>query len=137
MGERRADYHPFERGHEPPEPPMKPVAWFGLGFVVLILASVVLSVWLTSAASEEPPRPAEPRIPIDPLSYQRGPGPQVNPRGELEQLRQIQTRRLNSYGWVDRDRGVVHIPIDRAIDLALERGLQVAPAGPDATEEAP
>jgi hypothetical protein len=27
---------------------------------------------------------------------------------------------LDSYGWVDREAGVVHIPIDRAIDLYLE-----------------
>ena len=26
---------------------------------------------------------------------------------------------LNGYGWVDRDAGVAHIPIDRAMDLVL------------------
>ncbi len=33
-----------------------------------------------------------------------------------------QRRRLDGYGWVDRKAGIVHIPIDRAIDLELERG---------------
>lgn len=28
---------------------------------------------------------------------------------------------LRSYGWIDRDRGLVHIPIERAIELYLER----------------
>jgi hypothetical protein len=28
---------------------------------------------------------------------------------------------LESYGWIDRPAGLVHIPIDRAIDLYLER----------------
>lgn len=28
---------------------------------------------------------------------------------------------LSSYGWVDRERGIVHIPIDAAIDLYLRR----------------
>jgi hypothetical protein len=39
-------------------------------------------------------------------------------------------RRLSSYGWVDREAGIVRIPIDRAMDLLAERGLP-ARAGPD------
>ena len=30
---------------------------------------------------------------------------------------------LNSYGWVDRTSGIARIPIDRAMQLVLERGL--------------
>ncbi len=33
-----------------------------------------------------------------------------------------QRRRLDGYGWVDRKAGVVHIPIDRAMDLELQTG---------------
>ena len=36
--------------------------------------------------------------------------------------RRAAQHRLASYGWVDRDKGLVHIPIERAIDLYLERG---------------
>jgi hypothetical protein len=44
-----------------------------------------------------------------------------------ERLRQEQRRHLDSYGWMDRDAGVIHIPIQRAMDevisgLARERG---------------
>ncbi len=34
---------------------------------------------------------------------------------------------LSSYGWVDREAGLIHVPIDVAIDLYLAR--QRAPAG--------
>jgi hypothetical protein len=34
-------------------------------------------------------------------------------------LREEQEGRLHSYGWVDREKGLVHIPIDRAMDLTL------------------
>jgi hypothetical protein len=34
---------------------------------------------------------------------------------------------LSTYGWVDRPAGVVRIPIDRAIDITLERGFPVRP----------
>ncbi|MGO8795766.1 MAG: hypothetical protein ACLQLC_13165 [Candidatus Sulfotelmatobacter sp.] len=34
---------------------------------------------------------------------------------------------LYSYGWVDQNAGTVHIPIDRAMDLLVKRGLPVRP----------
>jgi hypothetical protein len=37
-----------------------------------------------------------------------------------EQERLEQTRRLHSYGWVDRKSGVIHIPIERAMELFVE-----------------
>jgi hypothetical protein len=43
---------------------------------------------------------------------------------------------LQSYRWVDRDAGVVSIPIDRAMDLTLQRGLPArATPGPTPGEE--
>jgi len=40
----------------------------------------------------------------------------VNARKKQQQL-------LNSYGWADQTTGKVRIPIDRAMDLVLQRGL--------------
>jgi hypothetical protein len=34
-----------------------------------------------------------------------------------------QNQILNTYGWVDRSHEIVHIPIDRAMNLILQRGL--------------
>jgi hypothetical protein len=34
-----------------------------------------------------------------------------------ERWRAEQRRRLDGYGWVDRGAGVIHIPVDRAMDL--------------------
>ena len=41
-----------------------------------------------------------------------------------ERYRRRDLEILNSYGWVDREKGTVHIPIDRAIDrfLAEQQG---------------
>lgn len=45
-------------------------------------------------------------------------------RWEIETRAEVQARedraRLNSYGWMDRDGGIIHIPIDRAIELYLQ-----------------
>ena len=40
-----------------------------------------------------------------------------------------QEDQLNSYGWVDKDAGVAHIPIQRAMDLIVQQGLPVVPKG--------
>jgi hypothetical protein len=37
--------------------------------------------------------------------------------------RERDLKRLSTYGWVDRSRGVVHIPIDRAMQLVAREGL--------------
>lgn len=48
---------------------------------------------------------------------------QVQPAQDLEQYKYEQQRTLETYGWVDKRMGVVRIPIDRAMDLLLQRGL--------------
>lgn len=58
-----------------------------------------------------------------------------NPRLETDernQLNQIRTREddlLDSYGWVDEKAGTVRIPIERAMDLLVQRGLPVRAQG--------
>jgi hypothetical protein len=62
------------------------------------------------AASEGQREPPEPRL-------------QTNPRQDLADLRAKEDEVLGSYGWVDKNAGVVRIPIDAAVKLTLERGL--------------
>ncbi len=50
---------------------------------------------------------------------------------ELRELpRRAKTSSLSTYGWVDQNAGTVRIPIDRAKDLLLERGLAGAAGAP-------
>jgi len=40
-----------------------------------------------------------------------------------ERTRRDEVDRLSSYGWVDRDKGVIHVPIDKAIEqYVAEKG---------------
>jgi hypothetical protein len=48
----------------------------------------------------------------------------------VPELKQRQRVLLQSYGWVDRQRGVVHIPVKRAIDLVLEQAQGQPPVKP-------
>jgi hypothetical protein len=52
-----------------------------------------------------------------------------NERTNLRQFIEDQDRKLVTYGWVDKDKGTVRIPIDRAMELIVQRGLPVHPEG--------
>jgi hypothetical protein len=53
-----------------------------------------------------------------------GPRLLVNQKLDMETFRASEDTLLNNYGWVDRNQGIVHIPIDRAIDLLAQQATQ-------------
>ncbi len=52
-----------------------------------------------------------------------------NERTELRSYSEEEQQRLATYEWVDKSKGIVRIPINRAMDLIVQRGLPVRPAG--------
>lgn len=66
---------------------------------------------------------------------------QETPELDLAALRRAQQTELEGYAWVDRGAGLARIPIERAIELTLARGLAPLPAtaaaGADATAPEP
>jgi hypothetical protein len=104
----------------------------------LVLAGVIihLLVWLlfayfgqAAAASYSRQFPlastGPPPLPTAPVL-------QVKPREDLRELRAEEDRTLSTYGWVDPSAGIVRIPIDRAMQLVLERGLPTRTPGGNA-----
>jgi hypothetical protein len=59
---------------------------------------------------------------------------QTTPWQDLKAFRATEEQALHSYGWVDRNAGVVSLPIDRAKELLLERGLPTRSGAGDPTE---
>jgi hypothetical protein len=57
----------------------------------------------------------------------------------LKTVREDAEKALNAYGWVDKNKGVVRIPISRAMNLTVAELAQKKPAaaGPIATPQAP
>src|SRR6266568_9133346 len=53
----------------------------------------------------------------------------------LKTTRDEATKTLTTYGWIDKNKGTAHIPIDRAMELTVAELAQQkpAPAGPIAT----
>ena len=78
-----------------------------------------------SAVKNYPMAPVGDAAPLPPL-----PRLQTDPKKELRDLRAEEQAVLESYRWVDRNAGVVRIPIEEAMRLALQRGFQSRAAAP-------
>jgi hypothetical protein len=48
---------------------------------------------------------------------------QTDPQRDLARFRKMEENQLSSYGWIDRDRQIAHVPIEQALALIRERGL--------------
>ena len=69
------------------------------------------------AAQKYPLAAAQPRI--EPPA----PNLQNQPFKDIYKLRTTEAEKLNTYGWVDREGGIARIPIDRAMEVMLQRGF--------------
>jgi hypothetical protein len=55
---------------------------------------------------------------------------QVSAPKDLEQYKAAQDEILNSYGWVDQQAGIVRIPIDKAMDILVQKGFPIRVTAP-------
>jgi hypothetical protein len=126
--------------HEESDVNIRPILLFGLvmviaGVLINLLISLLFSLFAAReavrlprqyplAASEENRLPPEPRL-------------QTNPREDMRNLRAAEDAVLGTYGWVDKNAGIVRIPIAEAMKLTVERGLPARPAAPGAASTAP
>ncbi|HVZ22628.1 MAG TPA: hypothetical protein VG871_16255 [Vicinamibacterales bacterium] len=108
---------------------------FAIGLIVSGVVISGLVAWLYVYFERQAARPSPVQYPLAESSMRRLPPEprlQSDPRDDLENLRRAEDQVLGTYGWVDRNAGVVRIPIDRAMQLIVERGLPVR-----STPEAP
>lgn len=62
---------------------------------------------------------------------------QTAPQADLAAYLAKERKLLDSYGWVDRARGIVHIPIEEAMRRAARTGLPGFPPAPPAEQPHP
>ena len=112
--------------HETSDVNIRAVFTFGAALVAVALL-IHFFVWLLFGyfSSREAVR-ARPEYPLRVGQAERQPPEprlQTNPREDLRSLRDAEDAILGSYGWVDKNAGVVRIPIERAMQLTVEQGL--------------
>jgi len=121
-------------GHELSDLNPRSIALFGAVLAVIIGATLLAAYALLHVFYSDvlPTRPLP-----SPLSYNREPTPEprlsVKPGEELVAMRAKESKVLTSYDWVDREKGVVRIPIARAIEIITQRGLPARADGDAAT----
>ena len=54
-----------------------------------------------------------------------GPQLQVNPREDWLKYREEQEKSLETYEWVNRPAGIVRVPIEKAMELLVKKGVPV------------
>jgi hypothetical protein len=112
--------------HERTDADTRAITQFGIALVLVVMLSQLALWWLFNSftrlesklnppvtalvRAQAPTEPPEPRL-------------QANPQADMRTMREKEETVLNHYGWVDPNRGVVRIPIDRALDLVAEHGL--------------
>lgn len=55
-----------------------------------------------------------------PALHAPAPQLQLDDVADMDAMRKQTLQRLESYGWVDREAGTVHIPVERAIERVIE-----------------
>jgi hypothetical protein len=118
------------RGHEVQDVNPRSLLWLGAAVVVgVVIVQILLWFMLAGMRSSED---GDQRL--SPLAKQAPPPPaprlQSQSLRDYEEYRREQEAKLNSYGWFDREKGIVRVPITRAMELVAERGLPAAVSAP-------
>jgi hypothetical protein len=120
-------------GYERRDLSLRAIVVFGIFVAASVLLSILVAYWLFWYSADEAARTGPRLSPLAQQEAPQGPRLQVNAPGDLRKFRAQEDALLDSYGWINREAGSVHIPIDRAMRLLVERGLPVTPeaaAGP-------
>jgi hypothetical protein len=112
--------------------PVQPddVSFSGISWFVVILTITTLFcagvVWVMFRVIENRVAAADPpRSPVARPAGELPPGPNLltDEPANLKTFRAGEDAALTTYGWIDRNAGTVRIPIDKAKDLLIQKGL--------------
>jgi hypothetical protein len=136
MGE--APHHPPHvpmtaiAAHETSDVAIRPLAIFLAWLTGLIIVALIVCAWLFSVFEHNAER-HDPEPPPLAEKEPHTPGPllQVSPREDLHTLRNREDELLSTAAWVDKDRQIARIPIDRAMQVVAQQGLPKWPPVPE------
>ncbi len=101
----------------------KATIWFFVGIILSIIAGGIIffAISPNSVAFQRTQSVKEfrrmPEAPAPLLQTNR------TAHADVANLKTAENATLHSYGWVDKAKGVAHIPVEEAMDMTLEEGL--------------
>jgi hypothetical protein len=137
-----------ETHHEHSDVPVRPLLWSLVIFIVLgFLTHFAIKFMFDQFSAAEskrmdPPqtqvaRPEDASVPknqplLQPFPRKKVPPTAETPVVDLQQMRANEDKILHTYGWTDQQKGIVHIPIEKAKELLVQRSASGPPASPPA-----
>jgi hypothetical protein len=127
--------HPPSHGNEsvrfePTDVATRPVVLSVLGLAVFTIVFTIVAnfVFKGLAARERAASPAPSPL-AEQYAAKEPPEPrlQLRPKSDLEALRASEDKSLSTLAWVDKSAGVVQVPIERAMEMLLAKGLPARP----------
>ncbi len=110
--------------YEPSDAAPGTVAAMAVSLAAGVALSLVVSAWCYHGG----PKAGAP--PLGPAgAFMQGPAQRTGIERDWEAIDRETRDRLHSYGWIDRSRGVVRIPIERAMELVEAEGRAPAAKG--------
>lgn len=98
--------------------PARPVSLFTIAFLFVLFAAFPLIAWHVYApAAVAPENAAAENLPKE-LEWRATRAARVE---TLRQLQRQQAAEAASWGWIDQPAGVVRLPIERAMELTVEK----------------
>jgi hypothetical protein len=118
--------------HETSDVSIRPLAIFLAWLTALIILVLIVCAWLFSVLEHSAERrEPEPSPLAEEHPQTRGPLLQVSAREDLKTLRAREDQVLASAAWIDKDRQLARIPIDRAMQFVAQQGLPKWPPPPE------
>jgi hypothetical protein len=113
-------------GHETTDAEIGPLVRFAVFLTATVLVCAVLSIGLYKYLDQREQAEKAGRYPLAAGTVRPLPPPprlQTYPFDDIQAFRKEEAKILDHYAWVDQNAGVVRIPIERAIDVLVEKGL--------------
>jgi len=111
-------------GHERRDADIRPIVLTGIGLALTVVV-VGFIVYGTFQYLATHPATSVQSNPMAEFDSQIPPAPRIeeHPAIEIQQLHAQEEQTLSTYGWIDKKAGVVRIPLDRALELQMQRGF--------------
>jgi len=112
-------------GYETRDFSFRGILVFGGVLVIVCIVSAVAMLWLFRYLDNRLVQSEAAASPVALPAGQLPPEPRLltNEPANLKAYREAQDLQVTSYGWVDKPAGIARIPVERAKELILLRGL--------------
>jgi hypothetical protein len=110
---------------EPTDANVRGVLLTGFGVLLFLYLSGFVLYFVFQHFKQERAAESPPPLPIATHGVALPPEPRLerSPHRDLQELRAAEEFQLTHYQWLDRQKGTIAIPIDRAMDLLVQRGI--------------